>query len=180
MHPKSGHWDSVEQLISACPFFPPYILKFLVCQQQIFHAIIASSTVSHHSFYQLQLHRTTNSRLRIPTQTLTASLSKPVRTIPIHGCQSSQIISITEHLRFILAPRLVSVAIGSIVKGGDIQLLVRGTTEVLNYAATQILFNIFTLLQLEVITIFQLWTIFCFLLPTNYSGETFESHGGKC
>jgi hypothetical protein len=43
-------------------------------------------------------------------------------------------IAITEHPRYILAPSQLEVVVGSIVNGVDIQPMVRGSTEVLNYA----------------------------------------------
>jgi hypothetical protein len=69
-------------------------------------------------------------------------------------------IPITEHLRYILAPSQAEVAIGTIVHSGDIQPMVRGSTEVLNYDVTQIILNAFIFPKLEVITILQLQTLF--------------------
>lgn len=68
----------------------------------------------------------------------------------------TQIITITEHLRYKLALSQAEVAVGSIVHGGVIQPTVRWSTEVLNYDVMQILLNVFIFPQLEVITILQL------------------------
>lgn len=89
-------------------------------------------------------------------------------------------IAITEHPRYILAPSHAEVSIGSIVNGFDIQRMVRGSTEVLNYVATQILFK-----DIRISTAgsyYHLTTTdsFCFLLPNKYSCETFDSHGSEC